>query len=153
MEKEVFVLSESEFNLTIELDLQPLGDPAETRIGKAVPRRSTSKGPFDRHITVGRCISITSLEGLDSVHSLCVIASPYVMRLTTQFFPNAPTVRVRRTRAGRLELDFTKALRQMLIDALLDPVDDKSVPIDVYVIKRGRHIELECVRRGKGRPM
>ncbi|NNN15580.1 MAG: hypothetical protein HKL82_06965 [Acidimicrobiaceae bacterium] len=138
------------FDMVIELDLQPAGGTGKN---EAVTSRNTVKGPFDRRITAGRRISVTSLDGLRDLQALCVLASPNLLKLTTKFVLNAPTVVVRKTRAGRLELDFTKGLRRMLIDARLDPTVGKSIPIDVYLIKRGRHFEFECVRRGKGRPI
>ncbi len=140
-------------DVVIELDLQPAGVLTSERNSKAADRSATVKGPFDRHITAGRRISVTSLEGMGDVHVLCVHATPNVLRLTTQFFLNMPTVAVRKTRAERLELNFTKGLRRLLIEAGLDPTGGRSIPIDVRQIKRGRHFEWECVQRGQGRPI
>lgn len=139
--------------IVVEIDLPPDGDPRKERKGRTHVRRDAVQGPFDRRITAARRISVTGLEGLKNVDLLCVHASPNLLRLTTQLFLNVPVVKVRKTRAGRLELDFTRDLRSLLVDADLDPRDGQSIQIDVFRISRGQHLELECVRRGKGRPI
>ena len=147
------VLLESEQELTIDLVLSPVGDSSESHKGASTRHRVSVMGPFDRRITKGRRISVTALEGLKGVEFLCVFASPGVVRMTTEFFPDAPLVQVKQTKAGRREVNLTGPLRRLLTIARLDPTGNCSIAIDVWVEKRGRYVELKCVQRGKGRPI
>ncbi len=112
------------------------------------------KGPIDRRLTAGRRLSVTGIHELAEVHALSVHASSGILTLSSRLLQNVPAVAVRRTKAGRLELDFTKRFWRTLAIAGLDPVGGKSIPLDVFVVLRGGgHVELSCVRRGKHRPV
>ncbi|WP_298210400.1 hypothetical protein [Ferrimicrobium sp.] len=145
---------ESLADLGVSLETSPLIEAKTAR--SVVPTRKARPvltGPFDRRISSQRRISITGLIRDEQIGDLSVRASRGVLRLSTAFFVDIQVVCIRTTRAGRREIDLTGVLRKLLAQAELDPVDGKSIPLDVYKIRRGRYVELECVRRGKRRPL
>ncbi len=143
---------ESTPELRIDLGLRPVSESQNSNKSILSRRRVRIDGPFDRHITEGRRISVTSLEALNGVDLLCVFASPGLIRMTTQFFPHAPTVIVKQSKAGRREINLTGCHRLLLVSAGLNPTGNGSIAVELWVEKRGGYVELKCVQRGKGNP-